>query len=502
MAASREAGYILTLIGLAVVLICSAGAVFGWIKYFDDDDFGPQFDMIRRKDAALQAAINTERNTRIAADAVLTAEQAATQILLDAEIATRTAQDALLLSLINAEIAARTAAQLALNNALDLEIAQREAFDTLAFAELANLTARLDLLIAYNVFAQQEFIEVYNNLTLLEAELAAETAARLASDAILAAQDLAQQNFIFTFSNELATEIATRTSQGETQLAEINAFLGNGILTLNNQSSLDHNFDFLAGNAGFTIGSGGTNVITITNNAIATIDGVTPDPITFDVSILADNNVALTTGINQLTFSLVTVPPAPNYASYFGSWAGISGQCQPPANFPWMFDAHDIAGSGTCTPFPYITNYNTYNGFGWEVPLSGGTGYGIWLVRVTMTITVNYLGIPFGIATTMGFCEDTRANCIANPNANEPQASFVFQRGDVVATAIWAQTGLNYQDHTFKGTRVLDGRGLPAGTGLYPVWQYWLAASQFALPGSVAAYLYAIAVEYDVVQLA
>jgi|WetSurMetagenome_2_1015567.scaffolds.fasta_scaffold00184_13 hypothetical protein len=503
--AAREFSYMWVVIGFVVVVICAMGGTFGWINYFHDDDFTPQFDSIRRKNAALQGAIDRERNERIAEDAVLTTEQEALQVALDLEIATRTAQDALLLALITAEIAARTAAQAALNASLTLEIETREAFDTLAFGELANLTIRLNALLAYNVFAQQEFIEVYNNLTLLETQLTQEIADRLASEAILAAQDLAQQNFIFVFANELAAEIAIRTAQGEAQLAEINAFLGTGILTLNNQSALNHNFDFVSANPGFTIGSGGTNIITITNHAIVTVDGVTPDPTTFDISILADNNVVLTPGVNSLTFSLAALPPTPNYATYNGNWAAAtSGTCNIPANFQWLFDAYDIAGSMACvTASPFITNYNTYNGFGWEVPLSGGVGYGIWFVRVRMVLTVNYVQTPYGAAMTMGFCIDTRANCIANPNNNEPQASFVWQMFSVHPPSDFCGQGMCFQDHAFKGTHILDGRGLAAGTGLYPVWQYWQPSGQFAGPLPIpSSYLYAISVEYDVVQLA
>jgi len=402
--------------------------------------------------------------------------------------------------MVNAEIAARTAAQQALNSSLTLEIITREAFDTLAFEELANLTIRLNALTAYNVFAEQEFIAVYTNLTLLEAALAAETAARIASENVLAAQDLAQQTFIATFAAELAAETATRTAEGETQLAEIAAFLGDGILTINNQSALNHNFDFISANAGFTIGSGGTNIITLANHAVATIDSLTPAPGTFDISITAGNNVVVTPGVHQITVGLINIPLAPNYASYHGNWAASSsGTCLMDAT-EWIFDANGIASC--LAPSPFIRDYNTYNGYGWEVPTSGGVGYGIWLVRVRMTLTVNYLGTPFGIALTMGLCVNTRAACIANPAANNPRASLVWQMAPPYATAIIADWGLNYQDHIMSGAYVLDGRGLAAFTGVYPVWYQYQGLDGFVVPGIQAFWLYAISVEYDVTQLA
>src|SRR6185369_2667498 len=122
-------------------------------------------------------------------------------------------------------------------------------------------------------------------------------------------------------STELAAETAARIAEEMAQMAAIASILGDGILTINNQSSLDHNFDFISSNPGFTIGSGGTNIITITNHAIATVSSVTPDPSTFDISILADTNVVLTTNTetHNLNFALGVVPMAPNYASYRGS---------------------------------------------------------------------------------------------------------------------------------------------------------------------------------------
>ena len=56
----------------------------------------------------------------------------------------------------------------------------------------------------------------------------------------------------------------------------------------------------------------------------------------------------------------------------------------------------------------------------------------------------------------------------------------------------------DYQDHTFQSTLVFDGRGAPAGFGVFPVWRQWQPRHSF----TSNAYLAAIAVEYDVTQLA
>jgi hypothetical protein len=506
---ARQFAYLWFVITMVVAVACTVGASFGWIAYFEDDGFAPQFAAIRAQNAALQEAIDAENATRTIEDALLTAEFAATQAALSAEIATRTAQDALLLALVNAEIAARTAAQAALNASLNLDIAQREAFDTLAFGELANLTIRITALTAYNVFAQQEFITAYNNLTILEQELATETAARIASENVLAAQDLAQQNFIANFANELAAEIATRTSEGEMQLNEIAAFLGDGILTLNNQGSLNHNFQFIAGNPGFTIGSGGTNIITITNHAILTVNGVAPTPSGFTLGLFGSGNVVVTPGFEEITVGLAQVPIAGNWAIYYGSWMTLAvGNCIiPPGTY--FFDAFDIKTAGDIyygpsfrppCPIELIDNYNTYNGRGWEVPSSGGVGYGVWVVHIILTLTVQYEGTPFGMAFSMGVCINQYSNCVSEPYNNLLQASLVWQVANGYTSDDFAGWGMNYQDHVFKSTYVLDGRGLPATTGIYPVW--YNADGEAAWTIGNNPYLAAISVEYDVSQLA
>ena len=494
-----------TLVATIVVISCTVGAVFGYIKYFSDDGFAPQFALVREQNNALQDVIDTEQAARIAQDAIITAAQLVTQTALDIEIATRTEEDTLLLALVTAEVAARTAAQLALNNGLDAERDAREAFDTLAFAQMTNLTDRLNVLDAYNVYALQQFMIKMANLTSLDDRLAQETAERIGNDTVLTAQDTAQQNFIALFSQDLAAEIATRIAADLAQQAAIDAILGDGILTINNQSSLNHNYDFQSGNAGFTIGSGGTNVITITSNAIATIDGLTPDPVTHDISILADNNVYATPmpGSNNIEFGLVNIPPVPNYASYSGTWTGSSGTCFMLPNI-WFFDANSINGapSPSCPHSPFITDYTTSDGFAWTVPLSGGVGYGVWLVRVTMTLTMNYLGTPFGTAFTMGLCINTRAACIASPNINEPQGSLVWEIGTLYSTANFGSWGMSYQDHIFTSTYVLDGRGVAPTTSVYPVWQRNQGDDGFGGFPSTGVSLLAILVEYDITQLA
>lgn len=500
--AAREFSYAWLLVAIVTVLVCSAGATFGWIKYFSDDDFAPQFDMIRKKDAALQAAITAEQEARIAEDIVLTTEQEATQVALDLEITTRTEEDALLLSLVLTENDTRTAAQATLNNGIDAEVAAREAFDTWAFARMANLTLRLDILTAYDIYAQQQFTIKMAALTALADELAAEIAARIAADVVLTAQDIAQQAFIALFSTELAAETAARIAEDMAQMAAIAAILGDGILTINNQSSLNHNFDFISANSGFTIGSGGTNIITITNNAIVTVDGVTPDPSTFDISILADNNVVLTTTLetHNLNFALGVVPMAPNYASYRGSWVGLSGDCRVPEHV-WIFDAFDILAINPCSTSPLILNYNTFNNLPWEVPLSGGVGYGVWLVRIRMVLTINYLGTPYGKSFTMGVCVDTYTNCVFNPSSNEPQATLNWQEAAIYPTGDFASWGMNYQDHAMKTTYVFDGRGAAPTTGVYPVW-YNAESNSLYNPTIQNAFLVAISIEFDVTQLA
>ncbi len=487
-----------------VVASCGAGAVFGWVKYFSDDGFAPQFEDAHQRNLVLHNAIGTEAVARAAADSTLTEEQAVTGAAIDAEIATRTAEDAQLLALITAEIAARVAAQQMLNASLAAEIAARLAADALAFSQLANLTARIDLLTAYNVYAQQQFVLKFAAFASLDAALAAETAARIAADNVLAAQDTAQQAFIVAFSAQLAAEIAARTAEDVAQLTAVEAILGPGILYINNKSAVNHNIDFLSDNAGFTIGSGGTNVVTITNHAILTVDGQSPDPTTFDVFILADTNVQLVTGPSSLQFSLVNIPPVPNYYAYTGTWVNpVSNECHPPVA-EWFFDAYNLRDAGNvCSIGLFIVDYNTPTSTAWQIPLNGGgVPDGVWLVHTTMVLTMGYLGTPYGISLTMGVCIDTRINCLTSPQTNTPQASLNWQWADVFATDDFRGQGMNLQDHIFKSSYVVDGRGAAVGTGVFPVWIRDQGEDGFGTPISTDSFLRGITVQQEITQLA
>jgi len=43
-----------TLVGFVVITCSAVGAVFGWVKYFSDDGFAPQFALAEEQNAALQ----------------------------------------------------------------------------------------------------------------------------------------------------------------------------------------------------------------------------------------------------------------------------------------------------------------------------------------------------------------------------------------------------------------------------------------------------------------
>jgi len=501
---SREFSYVWTILGFIVLLACAAGGTFGWIKYFSDDDFAPRFDMINQQNAALQAAIARESTARSAEDTVLIGEQTTTGEAINAEIVIRTAEDALLLQLITTEIEQRTFAQQTLNNSLNAEILARLTADALAFAQLANLTARLELLNAYDVYALQQFMIKMAALGNLDAALAAEIAARIAADAVLQAQDTAQQAFITLFTIELAAETAARIAEDLLQMAAIDAILGPGIMSINNQSSLAHNFDFIAGNSGFTIGSGGTNIITITDHAIRTVNGGSPDPTTFDISVLADNNVVLTPGLHSLQFSLAVLPVPPTYARYTGTWVypGSDGCSIPVAVY--FFDAHAAGHTPLCSPpesSNFITDYGTGDGYGWKFPLDGGGNpYGTWLVRVQLTITLQYLGLPYATTFSMAICLDTRNNCVASP-AGMKQSTFNWASSYAFATFQFAAWGMNTQDHIFKTTMVLSATQHPTGTGVYPIWVRDQGQGGFS-PITADLWLGALTVNYEVTQLA
>lgn len=492
------------LVVMIVAAVCVTGGVFGWILFArGGNQYNSQFDALRAADLRVDADIKAETVARQAADMILMPQQANLSAAIDQEIVTRTTEDIYLLQLITIEIAERIAAQNQLNATLQEEIENRTISRDYYFWLMANLTARMQIISAFDAYAAQQFMIKMANLTNLKDALAAETAARIAADNFFAAQDAMQLNEIAQFTVLLAQEIAARQAEDMYQMGIINGLLTTGLYTINDVGALNNNIDIVSPNPIYVIGNGGTNVITIKYNGVMSLGGATGDPANYNVDFVPGNNVFVTPDIpgHSLTIGLVDIAIPPNRQYYSGFVTPISPAVFPfnnaPTQDPWYLDLS--------WQNDFITNYGTVNqvnpGLAWEIPTSGGVGYGIWSVTVTVTVSVYVQQVNTARQWGFGLCYGQLASCISCPTCAEPQS----------ATSLWVpactcvgcieyfdSANPGYLDATTSMTMLLDGRGVPPGTGVYIMWRQLITPSSDSL--NIIEIL-SVMKEYDITQL-
>lgn len=455
-------------IGAAAVV---AGAVMGWMNFAADDNvYTARFARLAQEDAITRTSLSTEQAVREAADMNIMSLHSTLGIDIVQEIATRLGQDMVLMTQLATEISQRQAAQALLNSLLGTEVSTRVSTDISTSIVLDGLEMRLNTLLAYDVFALQQFMLKMDNLTHIGERLAQEIAFRVASDMVLMAQDSAQTASLGVLASGIAAEIATRTASDMGAMAGVAQFLSQGLFTINNQTAVQNNFNIVSQiPCGVTVGSGGTNIITLANNALRFLGIIGPEPTTRNVGLYASTNMAITTNpaANTVRFDVLVVPVPSNGVEFSGAAVMLNAAVY---DNNWYMDA-GFAGQ-------YIMNYPTYNGQGWEIPLNPFTNLpsGIWIVRMTQVITFFYsTDAPVANPVTSATCIGTFVQCANTPGANFPSKSYSisFAGSGVLVPQPFSNWGLNYQDAVFTSTTVIDGSLYPtAGTGVYSVWRY------------------------------
>lgn len=446
----------------------TAGAVIGWVTFFaPDNNYAQRFGALAQEDARIQVAIDNERSVREASDLLVQSMQDSLNAGIVSEIANRTSQDMQLMSLLAAEVAAREAFQALLRQLLGDEVTYRLGNDTVIDTQLSGLEVRLATLNAYDVYALQQFMIKMGNLTNLASTLATEIATREASDAVLSAQDAAQINSIASLGPAIAAERATREAYDDYVSSLLDPLVDGGLFSINGMPGVQNNFNINAApGCAFVVGSGGGNVITLSNNAILSLTGMQADPATRNIGIVGAGNVVVTPnpGGNSIGISLATVVPAANVAVYTGSISALSGF----SDDRWQFDLSPGFGSG---PSQFITNYNTYNNLGWEIPTVSGLGVGIWVVNIRFAMTWQLQGTAFTAELTVGTCYGFYSGCAGNPQNNVPAKTYRIADSNSADVTTLQAAGIWSQDIILDYTLIVDGRGVPAGTGVYPVWR-------------------------------
>lgn len=462
-AAQQVAFWTLFVTGM-IVCAGTAGAVIGWVTFFaPDNNYAQRFGALAQEDVRIQTAIDNERSVREASDLLVQSMQDALNVGIVSEIANRTSQDMQLMSLLAAEVAAREAFQALLRQLLGDEVTYRLGNDTVIDTQLTGLEVRLATLNAYDVYALQQFMIKMGNLTNLSNTLAGEIATRQASDAVLSAQDAAQINSIASLGPAIAAERATRMAYDDVVSSLLDPLVDGGLFSINGMPGVQNNFNLNAApGCAFVVGSGGGNVITLSNNAILSLAGLQADPTTNNIGIMGDGNVVVTPnpGGNSIGISLATTIPAQNIAVYSGSTATLADF----ASDAWQFDLGAIGS--------YITNYDTGYMTGWEIPVDGsGLTAGIWVVEIKFVQTWLLTNTPMTRELALGYCIQTLAYCRAFPSFNFPAKTYRFSDNKNVNNAGLNNAVIGSQDIVMEFTTIVDGRGLPAGFGVYPVWR-------------------------------
>jgi hypothetical protein len=285
------------------------------------------------------------------------------------------------------------------------------------------------------------------------------------------ADDVAIANAIANFTTVLNNEITTRVTAEATLLNATTTALNGSLLTINTEPPVNHAFNISSANAGYTIGSGGGNVITIQNNALHSLGSLTSNVTTGDIDFAEGNNMQITTTPTTVTFALRTLPPGANFyrstgALVTGGGSGLdwSGLCA--ASGYWNFDA-------ICFNAAY--QIQTYS----PSPDGGNSGFifpdeGVYMVEIRMHIVAN---MQAGISVigqrqywSMAVCVNTRAFCKANPaSPGIAVAAYGMNYQEDLGTADLASCDLQYFDVLLDASMIISSVGR-VGQGVYPQW--------------------------------
>lgn len=290
-------------------------------------------------------------------------------------------------------MAAREAAQAALQAQLASEVAARLANDTAFFNQVDNITTILQGLVAYNQWAEQQFLIKMDNLTHIQQRLDQQIAKRIADDTTIETQLAYQNAQTIVYIANFTTEVTTRQTQNAALIADLDALVGNSVFTINNFSALNHEFTFQASGPGYVITVSAPNIVNLAYTGVITMGGMTPTSVTRDIQFVAGkskknpsqmypfwlilfsfhllgNNVQITNNgpLHQFTIALINVPIAPNYQTSYGFITPIPSALIPPGstsyltpmgNAPYYFDLQWV---GT------FINAGSPPTSGWQIP--------------------------------------------------------------------------------------------------------------------------------------
>jgi len=448
--AARGGAWALFLVILAGFLI--AGAAFGSVALFRR--YGGKFARLAHTDTRLAQELYNDSVTRQLADIAIQQQDAVLNAELAAENATRYANFLELFAAINNETAARTAEELIIFEYLANETAARILIDIFFAAEIANLTAGVVAAEQYELYSQSVFAAIIANITSLQLLLANEIAARIAGDALLTEQGALADAAIAYLTTTLAWDIQQRSAQDvliNEWIAALDA-LGFGIQSINGRVSVGNNVDIVSTNVLTTITAPTPGTLLFKNNAILTMQGISP---------AAGGNIVFNGGagiaVNPLgayglhiTSSFVPIGPNSVYITGFTAASfGFDGQIDNPANWISVGCIFTIYNGGNC---------------GWSAPDSS-----TYIVQVSVTITFcpGGVGFPTSAHVNMAFGRSYYNYAVTHNLISTENTGGILDAGDGAYIGSAELTTYYCMDVGMSATTIVQGSGI-AGTGGIP----------------------------------
>lgn len=545
-------GLIATLIVFVFFVVVVISSVFGWRQFFKPDGDEPILLELAFQDAALMERLMNESAIRLAEDMRIMSLQANLSDAINEEIRIRTEEDALLLRLLLEEIFNRTQKQNALYAGVAQEKADRIAGDAAINATLSSLEHRIEVVQEYDDWAAIKFMIVMQNITDIYNRLQQEIAERIGNETILLAQLAQQQQEVTDLQTALAAETAARIAKDMVLMTQVNSALAGEIIFIDGTKTLTNKFYFESANPGYVFGVGSpSNVLTLSNEWLVTLNNVYPDPVTSDYTLLPgiNTNITFLPDTNEVHFSMINLPVEPNQMVYFGWMDNPNVQGLGSNSFP--INAYPLfvhLGSGWNVDFSrfgagnIIQNFNTPDMRHWKIPTSNGKSIGTYLLKAQIAVGL-YLNAPFigpgGVSDNYpsysfanivgGICLSTdvtqcingqtlscnNATCTLAPIM--PLGQKAFNNYD---STRWTDVQQGILNGFFVGSgqfssaavdgylapmfviidisTVINGYYYPLNTRVYPVWQLIDADRQFQLSDTFST---SVSITYDITRL-
>jgi hypothetical protein len=437
---------------VAIICFMVVGGVFGGFALFRT--YGHAFSRLAARDIQISQQLYNDSVARELKDMLLQQQDDLLNIEIPAEAATREAGFLALYWAILNETAARIAEEAPLFSGIANETAARILIDNFFAAEISNLTSSVVEAESYEAYSKSTFLAIIANITHLQLVLSNEIAARIAGDALLTEQGAISDAAIAYLTTTLEHDIHDRYVQGvliNEWIAALDA-IGKGIESINGQTgSINNNVNIVSTNVLTTITVPSPGQMIFTNNALLTIDGVSPN---------AGGNIALTVGAG------LTIAPDGPHGFILGSTympigpneVTLTGTRLTPMSFPGPQD----------TPFTSVgCIFPAYNGgfCGWSAP-----DRNTYIIHVSATLTMcvtNDGGNPTSVHLNMGLARTTytaaEANRLCITENTGGQVDVVD--GSFIGSALLSLSNAYCMDMGFTATTVMEGAGVSGGDG-------------------------------------